>query len=136
MTAIVDTSLWTRLFKDKTGAVARAIEQAAGAEDIAMVPPVRLELLQGCRGEMEWKDMVARLAAFETFPLTTGSWDIAARIYFELRQAGFTVRSSLDCCIAQLAIENGALLVHCDRDFDVIASVRSLRHEHLNLDMV
>ena len=55
------------------------------------------------------------------------SWRNAARIFFELRRHGRTVRSPIDCCIAQLALEHDALLVHRDRDFEIIADVRALR---------
>lgn len=136
MTAIVDTSVWIRMLKDKSGRVASAIAASVGSEKTVMILPVRLELLQSCRGETEWRSMLARVSAFELLPMPLTIWDGAARIYYDLRQAGFTIRSSLDCCIAELAIENNALLVHCDRDFEVIAGMRPLKHERLNLDTV
>lgn len=136
MTAIVDTSVWIRLFKDGTGLVKAAIEATVGADRVVMVPPIRLELLQGCRGEPQWRSMSTRLAAFDVLPVPETTWDDAARIYFDLRQIGVTVRSALDCCIAQLAIDNKALLVHCDRDFEAIAGVRPLNHVRLQLDTV
>jgi predicted nucleic acid-binding protein len=136
MTAIVDTSVWIRLFKDKAGLVKAAIEANAGTDQVVMLPPIRLDLLQGCRGEPEWRSMLMRLSAFDLLPVPETTWDGAARIYFELRQAGLTVRSALDCCIAQLAIDNKALLVHCDRDFEAIAGVRPLKHVRLQLDTV
>jgi len=37
------------------------------------------------------------------------------------------VRSTIDCLIAAQALENGAILVHADRDFNRIASVRPLK---------
>jgi len=55
------------------------------------------------------------------------TWRRAARTFFELRRAGRTVRSSMDCCIAEVAIANEAMLLHRDRDFEVIATVRPLR---------
>jgi predicted nucleic acid-binding protein len=45
----------------------------------------------------------------------------AARLYFDCRRQGFTPRSSIDCLIAQTAIEHRAALLHDDRDFDAIA---------------
>jgi predicted nucleic acid-binding protein len=36
---------------------------------------------------------------------TEYTWREAARIYFDLRKQGFTIRSPIDACIAQLAIE-------------------------------
>ncbi|MDX2217374.1 MAG: hypothetical protein SFY66_29165 [Oculatellaceae cyanobacterium bins.114] len=59
--------------------------------------------------------------------LTNQSWQAAARIYFDLRRQGLTVRSPIDCCIAQAALENNLLLIHNDRDFEAIAQVRPLQ---------
>ena len=42
----------------------------------------------------------------------------AAALYRRCRERGITVRSTLDCLIAQIAIEHDLLLVHHDRDFD------------------
>lgn len=134
MTAIVDTSVWIRLFKDRSGRVASALDEAIGQEVILMPPPIRLELLQGCRGDQEWGSMLGRLAHFQVAPMSTASWDAAARIYYELRQLGVTVRSALDCCIAQVALESFSTLVHYDRDFETITRVRPLVHLQLKLD--
>lgn len=49
------------------------------------------------------------------------SWRAAARIYYDLRRKGLTVRSSIDCCIAQIALENDLVLVRDDRGFKAIA---------------
>ena len=47
----------------------------------------------------------------------------AARLYFDCRRAGVTLRSSVDCTIAQIALEHGAALLHNDRDFERIAKI-------------
>ncbi|RLA59144.1 MAG: hypothetical protein DRR04_09255, partial [Gammaproteobacteria bacterium] len=41
----------------------------------------------------------------------------AARIYYDCRRTGITVRSSVDCLIAQCALENELVLLHQDRDY-------------------
>lgn len=46
----------------------------------------------------------------------------AAQLYQQCRRRGTTPRSSNDCLIAQVAIDNGLRLLHNDRDFDVIAA--------------
>ncbi|MEA3280386.1 MAG: VapC toxin family PIN domain ribonuclease, partial [Thermodesulfobacteriota bacterium] len=51
----------------------------------------------------------------------------AARIYFDCRREGVTVRSSIDCIIAQTAIENNLFLLHNDKDFDIMKKVISLK---------
>jgi len=61
-----------------------------------------------------------------------GQWPEAARIYLDLRRKGATVRSPVDCCIAQIALEFGALLLHRDQDFKRIARDRELDEEHFS----
>jgi predicted nucleic acid-binding protein len=55
-------------------------------------------------------------------------WAAAARLYYELRREGLTVRSVIDCCIAGLALQHGVTLLHDDRDFTAIAKLRALKH--------
>lgn len=57
---------------------------------------------------------------------TPHTWVTAAQIYYDLQRQGLTVRSSIDCCIAQLAIEHQLILIHNDRNFETIARVTSL----------
>ena len=42
---------------------------------------------------------------------------------------GLAICSLIDCCIACLAIEHRALLIHDDRDFDVIGRHFPLQHK-------
>lgn len=51
----------------------------------------------------------------------------AARIFFDCRRQGLTIRSSVDCLVAQLVLENDGILLHKDDDFERIAQVRPLR---------
>ncbi len=51
------------------------------------------------------------------------SYAEAARLYFRCRRAGVTLRSTIDCLIAQVAVEHDLLIVHHDRDFDLLAGV-------------
>jgi predicted nucleic acid-binding protein len=133
MTHIVDTSVWIELFKDKTGRIAAALERTIGGGAIVMVPPVRLELLQGCRGEPQWLSVFARVSAVELRALDPKLCDNAARMYFDLRQSETTLRSPLDCIIAQTCIDHTLTLIHNDRDFETIAAIRPLKHVRLDL---
>ncbi len=51
----------------------------------------------------------------------------AARIHFDARRRGITIRSTVDCCIAQLALEGRHILLHADRDLEAVRAVRPLR---------
>jgi hypothetical protein len=108
------------------------LARAIGDEDVVLSRFNQLELLQGCRDEREWGLLDSYLAAQDYLELDEDSWPEAARIYFDLRRKGRTVRSPIDCCIAQVALDGGALLIHRDRDFETIAEVRPLRQTWLD----
>jgi predicted nucleic acid-binding protein len=55
------------------------------------------------------------------------SYAAAARIYFDCRKKGITINSTVDCLIAQTAIENDLTLLHNDADFDRIQRVAPLK---------
>lgn len=75
--------------------------------------------------------MVSYLDSQDYLEANTETWREAARIYFDLRRQGRTVRSPIDCCIAQLALEHDVLLIHRDRDFETIAEIHALRQQWL-----
>ncbi|USR92632.1 PIN domain-containing protein [Phormidium yuhuli AB48] len=85
-----------------------------------------MELLQDCRDEREWRLLETYLQDQDYIEPTPNTWVAAARIYYDLQRQGLTVRSSIDCCIAQLAIAHQLILIHNDRDFETIATVTSL----------
>jgi predicted nucleic acid-binding protein len=83
------------------------------------------EVLQGARDEAEYATLDANLSTQKIYflPSEAEAFAQAARLYFDLRRKGKTVRSSIDLLIAQTAIHYKLALLHNDRDFDVIASV-------------
>ena len=128
---LVDTSVWVNVFRDATGAERNALKTVIGDDDVVLTRFIQLELLQGARDEQEWALLVSYLDNQEYLEAQPDIWRNAARIFFELRRHGRTVRSPIDCCIAQLALEHDALLVHRDRDFETIATVRALRQQRI-----
>jgi predicted nucleic acid-binding protein len=114
---IVDTSVWIDVLKDKSGLIVERFNSIVGSDDILFCRFVQLELLQGAKDEHEWKRLDEYLET--QYFLETGekTWRQAAYIYFDLRRKGLTVRSPIDCCIAQIAIENNVSLIHRDQDF-------------------
>jgi predicted nucleic acid-binding protein len=128
---LIDTSLWVPIYRDPTGAVAQRVQRAIGNEEFVFCQFIRTELLQGCRDEQEWARTLEYLDDQSYLEMSVGGWTEAARIYFELRQQGLTVRSTLDCCVAVVALEHGLTLLHNDRDFETIATVRPLKHQRV-----
>ena len=124
---LIDTSVWINLFRDRTGQVRDRLQSLIAGRDFFLTRFTELELLQGCRNEEKWTLLQSYLQGQNYIESTTRSWQAAARIYYELRHRGVTVRSSIDCCIAQAALDHQLLLIHNDRDFEVITQVRSLQ---------
>lgn len=83
------------------------------------------ELLQGCRSEKDFRLLKKYLdgQTFYDFNYGRESYANAAGMYFKLRKKGITIRSTIDCLIAQMAIENNLYLLHDDADFIRIAGV-------------
>ena len=128
---LVDTSVWVDVFRDATGTERDGLRAVIGDDDVVLTRFNQLELLQGVREEQAWSLLVSYLDNQEYLEARADTWRNAARIFFELRRRGRTVRSPIDCCIAQLALEHDALLIHRDRDFETIADVRALRQQRL-----
>ena len=128
---LVDTSAWVDLFRDSTGNVRDALIRVVEDDGIALARFSRLEPLQGARDEKEWTVLSGYLEHQDCLEAGAGTWRNAARIFYELRRRGRTVRSPIDCCIAELALESDALLVHRDRDFVAIAEIRPVRQHWL-----
>ncbi len=131
---IVDTSVWIDVFRDASMGRRRQLEAAVDPDHVLLTPFTGLELLQGCREETEWSLLAEYLETQDFLEPHSGTWVAAARIFFDLRRLGKTVRSSIDCCIAQIAIDNRTLLVHRNRDFEVIAEIRPLQQQFLRWD--
>ena len=129
---LVDTSVWVDVFRDRSSRARDVLESALDGDDAVLTRFHQLELLQGARDEREWSLLREHLDAQDYLESGPESWPDAARIYFDLRRAGKTVRSPIDCCIAQIAMDHDVLLLHRDRDFEVIAAVRSLRQKRLS----
>jgi hypothetical protein len=128
---IVDTSVWVDVLRDGSGGERDALAVAVGDDEAALTRFTQLELLQGARDEREWGLLQETLDTQLYAELRPATWPDAARIYFDLRRNGRTVRSPIDCCIAQIAIDHGAMLLHRDRDFEEIAAIRPLRQARL-----
>ena len=130
---LVDTSVLIDFLRGKS---TPAVEMLASLEarDTPFAIPIVCcqEVMQGARDEKEWQLLREHLSvqqiAVPVDPVAL-HWE-AARIFFDCRRHGLTVRSSVDCLIAAHAIEAQATLLHNDEDFERIKRVRkALRTE-------
>jgi predicted nucleic acid-binding protein len=126
---LVDTSVWIEVLKDKAGKVTESFVEQTGSDIVVFSHFVQLELLQGAKDDLEWRRLDEYLATQYYLEATEDTWRHAARVYFDLRKSGLTVNSPVDCCIACIAMEANALLLHRDRDFERIAGIRPLENQ-------
>ena len=124
---LVDTSVWIDVLRDRKGKVVEAFRQIIGDDLYVLARFTQLELLQGAKDDYEWRKLEEYLETQIYLEATERTWVEAARIYYDLRRKGITVNSPIDCCIAQLAIENGVTLLHRDQDFEKIEKIRPLK---------
>jgi predicted nucleic acid-binding protein len=129
---LVDTSVWIDVLRDRQGDLVAAFRDRIGLEICLLCRFTQLELLQGAKNENEWENLDEYLSSQYYLEVSEITWREAARIYFELRRKGITINSPVDCCIAQIAIESGALLMHRDEDFERIAQIRPLLSERFD----
>jgi len=130
---LIDTSVWIEIFRDTAGNVVKAFKERVGSENCVISRFNQLELLQGAKDEKEWGLLANYLRTQYFLETDENTWQEAARIYFELRRKGVTINSPIDCCIAQIAIEHGAILLHRDKDFEKISRIRPLQQERFKL---
>jgi len=127
---VVDTSVLVDLFRGHETDSTRALRQFEADGTPCAIPAVCCqEILQGARDVREWKLLLSYLETQERL-VPVDPWRThveAARIFFDCRRRGMTVRGSLDCLIAQIALENNGTLLHDDEDYEKIARVRPLR---------
>jgi len=132
---LIDTSIWINVLGKKQSAnYANELQEVIAGRDIALTRFQQLELLQGCKSEKEWLRLSDYLEGQDYLETQSSTWKSAARIFYELRKKGITVRSPIDCCIAQIAIERRVLLIHNDRDFDAIARSFPLQHKRFHFN--
>lgn len=128
---ILDSTVLIDVLRDRTGLAKRKLDAALGGNPYVLTRWTELELMRGAINEAQWTKLQSHLSGETYVEATAETWSAAARIYFDAKSKGKTIRSIVDCCIAQVAIENDMTLIHNDRDFEVIASVRNLRHSRV-----
>jgi predicted nucleic acid-binding protein len=121
---LVDTSIWVDLLSRRPK---HRIAKADLAR-IATCPPVLQEVLQGVQDEAYFRKAREGFWALPCLgdPVTKEMFARAADLFRSGRKRGLTIRSSTDCLIAAIAIENRIPVWHQDRNFDSLAKFTEL----------
>jgi predicted nucleic acid-binding protein len=125
---LVDSNTWADYFNGaSTPHVARLDQALAEEDDIAVLPIIVTEVLQGFRSDRGFERAHEALVALPVIHPDIQCHVRAARLFRSLRKLGVTVRGAVDCLVAQVCLDLGAELLSPDRDFREIARHTPLR---------
>jgi predicted nucleic acid-binding protein len=127
---LVDTSVLIDFLKEQDNpALQKLLEVIDRDIPFGISPIIFMEVLQGAATERDFELLREYLGSQDFYDLKDSreSYARAAKMSVDLRKKGMDVRSSIDCLIAQTAIDNDLYLLHNDSDFDRIKKVSSLK---------
>lgn len=127
---LIDSSVWIDFFNGRDLAAVRRLVDLLedGSAPVVMADLVLFEVLRGFREEKDFHAARRTLAALPVVEI--GGEALAQRAaehYRALRAQGRTVRSPIDVLLASYCIENDCALLHSDRDFDALETLRGLK---------
>lgn len=123
MKVLVDTSIWIAILRGEIRVDRKSYRS------YVTCGPVMQEVLQGFDEDpasRRYADLFMKVPRLSD-PLPSELFVSAADIYRQGRRRGLTIRSTMDCLIAAIALDNGVTLWHRDRDFDNIAKFTNLK---------
>lgn len=121
---LIDTSVWIDYINGTEAQHVSLLDQLlSNPLAIGLTSQIYMEILQGAKNQKSFDQFILYFSFqnFYHFQHEKKSHEAAAQIYFNCRRKGITIRSSLDCLIAQCAIENELILLHNDNDFKQMA---------------
>lgn len=128
MMILVDTTVWTDFFAARPIAHVEALENLINdREDICICGIILAEVLQGIRKDSEFQKVRELFNNLIFLPMHYPVFLKSAEIFRKLRRKGITIRKSMDCMIASVAIENDIPILHNDKDFQPIEKYCSLK---------
>lgn len=118
---LVDTTVWIDFFANSSFPHVQKLEALLiNSEDLCICGIILTEVLQGIRNDSEFRRTRDLFNNLIFLPMRHSIFLRSAEIYRSLRQKGITIRKSMDCMIASVALENEIPLLDNDKDFDPI----------------
>jgi predicted nucleic acid-binding protein len=123
---IIDTSAWIESFHPKGDIkLKERVKQLIIGGGILLPGIIKAEILRGAKSKKEYQNLDELLDGLTYLPVEENFWGRLARFSFNLLKEGIVVPLA-NAYIALLAIENNALLLHCDQHFDLVARKTNL----------
>ena len=128
MVTLVDTSAWIEYLRGTESNAHIALRGLVKDGGASLTEPVIMEVLQGGRSPRHTRQLEGLLSRASLIRVESGDFAEAAFLYRLCRAKGDTIRSSVDCLIAAVAIRTRTPVLQQDKDFEVLA-----RHTPLEL---
>lgn len=129
MTVLVDTSAWVEYLRGTGSRHNVWVREAIAREDpLGWTDPILYELTAGVRRTeraIELRALLLRGPLLAVMGIQ--DWEDAAQLYRTARARGITVRSTVDCLIAAVALRTASPVLALDRDFAALAEVSDLK---------
>ena len=121
MRTIVDSSVWSTLFrkKRKTEAdfrLAKRIESLSANDELVIIGAIRQETLSGVASAENFAKMKSLLSIYPDFPVSSEDYITAAQFFNVCRSHGIQ-GSHIDFLISAVAENNGFDILTLDGDF-------------------
>ncbi|MCK4710720.1 MAG: PIN domain-containing protein [Gammaproteobacteria bacterium] len=129
---LVDTSVWIDYINGTETKHVQFLDQLlSNPLAVGLSELIYMEILQGAKNQKAFDKFMLYFSGQKFYQLLhqENSYQDAAQIFFNCRRQGITIRSTVDCLIAQCTIENELILLHNDRDFLQMANVVPLRQK-------
>ena len=124
---IIDTSAWIESFRPQCDKTFSYLVKDLIIKELVLLPGIiRAELLRGTKSRKEYDRLNDLLKGLTYLPVPEEFWDRLSKFSYRLFRRGVIVPLT-DTYIALLCIENNALILHCDRHFDLIARKTPLK---------
>ena len=128
---LVDTSVWIDFFADKlTFEVSKLTQAIESHENLYICGVIITEIMQGIRHQRERDKISEILESLIYLEIPKEVFLLSAEIYRNLKSHGITIRKTIDCIIASVAISNDLILLHNDKDFRPIEKYCGLNACH------
>lgn len=130
MKVLVDTSVWSlalrRRSPDREGGVVRELGRLIAEFQVAMIGPIRQELLSGIREDGQYLTLREKLRAFPDLRLDTADFETAARFFNKCRAEGVQ-GSNTDFLLCAVGHLRGMPIFTTDKDFGAYSRTLGIR---------
>ena len=124
---VADTSAWIEYLRRTESQVDLSLTAALEAGAVALLEPVKAELLVGARTNVELRELRRLIDGLDIELIhPRDDFDRAVEIHLRCRTVGVTPRGLIDCLIAAVTERCGLPLLHADKDLAAIAAIVGL----------